>query len=295
MRTRPINGRHNSKVAAFPHIEKTGGTTVEALLKRHFGLRHLNVDSREGPDTYYTPADMAEDFRFYPFVRSIAAHRLRPFLDYGKLERRLMWYVWLRDPVDRYVSHCQHQIEKMGVRADFPAWLRMAKYRNFQVRKLAGKEDLEAAKQILATKMSCIGLLERFDESLLLLRHRMQWPGLTVAYGKPRNPARTRGVRERITDQLDKHFDDARAANALDQALYDYAVGVLYPRLREDYGESRLRHDLGTEFAQPRRRLRAEIREFESRAFGRLVYKPFLKASKLLRRVRNSPGRSGSR
>ena len=124
----------HERIIAFSHIPKTAGMTVQLLLRRHFGLRHLDLPK----GFIYTEALLSRDLRLNPLIRSLAGHSLRPFVDFGALEDRLVWYTFLCDPVKRFVSHYQHAVEKGGVQTPFDEWLREPENANWQVRMLAG-------------------------------------------------------------------------------------------------------------------------------------------------------------
>ena len=186
------------RLFCFTHVPKSGGTTLDVILRRHFGLRHMDVLPRRG--WLYTYQDLVADLRLNPFAQSLSGHWIRPFIDYREYAERLLWYTVLRDPVMRYLSHFQHHIEKLGASRSFEDWLGDSIQHNWQTQHLAGEQDVEAAKQILATRFRFVGLLERFVESLLLLQHQLGLEDLPIAYGRPRNPARSSDTRERLRD-----------------------------------------------------------------------------------------------
>ena len=260
-------------IITFAHIPKTAGMTVQFLLRRHFGIRHLDLPR----GFVYTKELLSRDLKLSPQVRSLAGHSLRPFVDFGTLDDRLVWYTFLREPVNRLLSHYQHAVEKNGVTAPLDRWMTDRTAGNWQVGMLSGAEDLDAAKQILDTKIRCVGLMERFDESLLLIRHRLQLPHFNVAYGKPRNTARRSDLRKRICEQCERHREEVMERNALDLALYDYAVNELYPRQVAEYGEDRLRGDLETAFGGIRRTVPEFLRYYECVLFRKAFFLPMAK------------------
>lgn len=269
----------------FAHIPKTAGMTLQLLLRRHFGVRHVDLPKGDS----YSPEHLRRELRLNPFARSLASHALRPYVDFGELEGRLAWYTFLRDPVKRFISHYQHEVEKGGLTWSFEEWMERpqerhwrVRPRNWHVRMLAGEEDLEKAKQTLATKIRCVGLTERFDESLLLIRDRLQLRNLRVAYAKPRNPARTGAVRQKILDEYERYEERIIEHNKLDIALYEYAVNELYPRQVEEYGRERLQTDLEREFAQKGTRLPESLRYWGNTAYRRLWYLPARRCARVL-------------
>lgn len=262
----------DDSILTFCHTAKTAGTTLQLLLRRHFGIRHLDLP-RGDP---YTATRLRWELRLNPLVRSIAGHSLRPHVDFGPYEDRLRWFTFLREPISRYISHYQHSVEKHANKATFEAYLKDPTRWNWHVRMLAGEEDLEAAKQMLATKIRCVGLTEHFDESLLLIRHRMKLEDFVVAYGRPRNPARTSEVRRRILEAFDTYRDEICERNRLDLELYGYAVQELYSRQRQEYGEARLRHDLETEFTERNATFSEQFRYYQCVGFRKMFFLPII-------------------
>ncbi|MCH8148855.1 MAG: sulfotransferase family 2 domain-containing protein [Planctomycetes bacterium] len=261
------------RIIVFSHIPKTAGMTVQLLLRRHFGLRHLDLPK----GFIYTEALLKRDLRLNPLVRSLAGHSLRPFVDFGALQDRLVWYTFLRDPVQRFISHYQHAVEKEGVQTPFDVWLRAPANSNWHVRMLAGREDLERAKEVLSQTVTCVGLMERFNESLLLIRHSLGIPELKLSYGVPRNTARRSDLRQRIRNECDRHRAEVMERNALDGALYDYAVEVLYPAQVERYGRQRLDEDLERAFSGRVSTVPSAIRYWQSALFRKMFFLPITK------------------
>lgn len=246
------------------------------LLHRHFGWRHIDVHYRIPGLVVYRPRDLRFDLRINPLAQSLSGHSLKPFIDFEEFEDRLVWYTILRDPVSRFISHYQHEVEKGGKSHDFHTWMRTFRRANWQVRMLAGEEDLEAAKQILASKFRCVGLLEHFNASLLLIRHRLGLKNFAVQYSRPRNPALKGDVRRRILEQLDQYFDEILENNELDLKLYEFVVKDVWPKQVEEYGIRKLQHDLQVEFSQRVSGCWERWRHWENLVYRNLVYKPLL-------------------
>lgn len=143
----------------------------------------------------------------------------------------------------------------------------------------------------ICKRVRCVGLTERFNESLLLIRHHMNLENFVVAYGQPRNPARKGEVRKRILERFDKYRNEVHDRNRLDLELYDYAVRELYAEQVRRYGEDRLRHDLETEFTERRPTISEQFRYFQSVGFRKVFLLPIL----ALRRRMARSGADGAR
>jgi hypothetical protein len=273
----------------FTHVQKAGGTTVEVLLRRHFGLRHMQVDPRSG--WRYDPDDFRFARRINPLARSFASHWLRPFVRFGRLDERIVWHTMLRDPLRRFLSHYQYMVEEMGSRKTFDEWMRQPLQHNWQTQLIAGEADVGAARQILAERYSSVGLLERFDESLLLMRDRLGLGNMPLGYVR-HNAARSSRLKEETQARFHALEAECREYNALDLELYEYVTAELYPAQVEAYGAARLKADLVTEFRDVNGSTAARLKEFGNIAYRRAVYLP---ASRLRRGLGRSDGEAEQR
>lgn len=288
-----MNGIRPDAIFTYCHIQKVGGTTWLTLLRRYWGVRHQELVTRAGQ--VLLPHQLERDLACNPLVRSIASHGTWPCFRYGRYDERLVWYVSLRDPVARYLSHYQHHAERWATHQPFEQWLDIEMQKNWQTKVICGQErpapaDLERAKEILATKMRVVGILERFNESCLLFRRFLGWDGFKVAYGAPRNTARRGDAVERVRQNFDTYRDRIAENNAMDIALYEYALKEIYPRQIAAYGEEQMRRDLETQFGEDRPTMGERIREFESNALRRYVYRPLIMVGDILQRRRRGRG-----
>jgi len=247
-------------VYAFVHIFKTAGTTLTAILRRNFGVRHFD-DRILGQDRLLTAADMRRLLRVSPFLASIAGHQTRPFSDLHEAVPDIHYYTFLRDPFQRTLSGFQFVMFTEGkrgrhltttgqIRATFVAHVRH--FSNWQTRHLADVADAEAAIKMIQTRIPFVGLVERFDESLVMLRKWMGKADLNIAY-TPLNVSAKRHLESRsraakpeklrpVSDFLRQVPEDpelnemVREANREDQKLYDHVTSSAYPTLRQWYG-----------------------------------------------------------
>lgn len=259
----------------FTHVQKAGGTTVEAVLRRHFGIRHMVVDPAHG--WLYGEQDLAADLRINPWLKNICGHWIRPFANFGRFRERMVWFTMLREPVARYLSHYQHHVEHWNKKKRFEKFLTRPQQRNWQTRLIAGEPDLGAAKQILTAQYSSVGLLERFDDSLLLLRKALGFPKMRLNYGRVRNAASSSQLRDQLLEAAEQHRDACMENNRLDLELYDFVVREIFPAQVRAYGEGRLQHERVAEFSSPSNTLGARAREASNLAYRKAIYLPMLK------------------
>ena len=268
--------RNTGKILAFSHIPKTAGMTLNYLLRRHFGCGHLSVSYR-GNQVVYTARDLKRDLRIQPFIKSISGHSLKPFVDFREFS--LCWYTYLRNPVDRFISHYQYEVEKGGKRCSFREWYKTFHRENWQVRMLAGEEDLLAAKQILLEKFVFVGVQEHFDESLLILRSRLGIDDFEVSYAKPINASQSGIIRTNIGQNYESYEAEILEQNRLDIELYQFVTEEIWSRQLRDYGVENMQSDLRSCFGKLfglQKRIEYGIKNIAYLSQRNLIYKPFV-------------------
>lgn len=222
-----------SPILAFAHIPKTAGTTLTDLLRRHFGTQLMAARSR--PDSHwstYRYTDLAQDLKIYPRLRCITGHCIKPFEDFGKVNSRLRWFTFLRDPQSRFISHYVHQ--QTGShdhhKLELNTWASKLNRRNWMTRMIAGEEDLEAAKQIIQDKQIVLCLTEKFDESLNLLSRHYNLAGLATPPKRSLMVSRSSFIADQILSDLPRYQATIDENNSLDQKLYDFAKQEVWPK-----------------------------------------------------------------
>lgn len=240
---------------AFIHIEKTAGSTLTGILRRSLGTRHCDVRGwREGwneEEDRFTPDDLRRTQKIYRHLQSIAGHGVRPRERLDLVDPGIRFYTFLREPLARCASHYQHQVQKMGRTVPFLEWIQNERYRNFQVKKLAGVEDARAAIQILDERVGFVGLMEHFNESLVMWQQFCQPLTIDIRY-RSRNVANDALVHWTLI--MDQASCAALAeANGEDLRLYRYVVEEAYPRQKLQFGSelsqrvSEFQHDRPTQ------------------------------------------------
>src|SRR5690606_24103420 len=221
---------------------KTAGSTLRRVLWHRYGSGHV-VHTR-----MVDPAPRTEELRAQIRAgrppRAITSH-----IGYGLHERlpgdlRYRHITILRDPIERTVSHYyfalkQENLDEGTTLLDFcrgdaaspsalRAWNNQTAYLSgLRVRQLHDghpfdpteyDEALLARAQANLDRFAAVGLVERFDESLLLLGRTFGWPLVTLR-SLPRNVGR-RPRRLALTAEERAALE---AANRLDLALYRHA------------------------------------------------------------------------
>ena len=219
----------------FLHLGKTGGMTLERVVRRHYPADvTYAIDGRDSRSSIARlaalPDDVKRRFRLVTGHAHFGLHELLP--------QASTYFTVLRDPVERVASlynyvqrrpghHLYEALtrEQMSL-ADFVGSGISVEVENGQTRLLAGadgrtlpfgacsRELLERARANLETRFRVVGLTERFDETLLLLREAFGWRRL--CYVK-RNVTRHHSWRETLDPVAVRAIEDR---NALDLELY---------------------------------------------------------------------------
>lgn len=259
-------------VVFFLHVAKTGGTTLNTVLAR--GVRRPR---RQSIDSFL---ERGRSYRAMPPERRDSFDLVHGHFYFGlhrATRRPVVMLSMLRDPVERVISHYygnpsrrpDHYMHAAALRFPLGEYLVRAKEMhaegalevdNFMVRLFAGEESLavpfgavggalfEQARRHLR-EMHVVGVFERFEESVLLLRRVLGWSRLRCLYTR-----RNVGIRPRLVE-LDvatrRALDDC---TGWDRELYAEAQR-LFERQRAAAGAA-----LGVELG----RFRRELAVFES-------------------------------
>lgn len=257
-------------VFTFCHLRKTGGITFTQILRREFGLKHLDGITRY-PDgkNIYRGKDLQLDRWIYPSIRSLAGHGVRPFLDYGDFADQMRWLTILRSPSERYVSHFIHHVEHFGYDESFRTWMQIEQHQNDQTKTIAGVANIELAKKLL-NEFYWVGFTEDYNESMLMLEGA---PGCSFSteYSKPSNVAKNLKFDKK--QLLREYTDEVAERNQLDQELYDFARDQIWTRQKKWLSD-----------ATPSRPAPKSKGVLPNRLKRNFVYKPFLRLSRVFGR-----------
>jgi len=240
------------QLVGFPHISKTGGTTILTILRSTFGTSHCDVESWRNKRENATAQDLKRLLKVYPHLESISGHAFRPHEGYETV-RPISYFAMFREPITRCISEFQHQIEMRGRDWSFEHYIKRVGFNN-QTRFLCGSADHEAAIKIIEEKFNKLVFQGRLNCSYAI-----------------KKAAKKNSIRNEIL------ADEAKIAlikecNAEDFKLYQYVKEVKYPEHKKAYGHS-LENDLSNfaplGFNQTNIRL--------NRLYRNAVYKPALR------------------
>jgi hypothetical protein len=258
-------------VLAFIHIPKTAGSTISTILRNSYCTRHCDI--RLGDD-FREPVLSSLVLRRIRWVHwrlgSIAGHGVVPHSDLQVAYPNIRFYTFLRDPLHRCASEYQYLVRRDHLSVPFAEWIQTDLARNRMTKKLCGREDADVALSILRRRVGFVGLTERFDESLLLLRSWLADPALDIRY-RPKNVTRDNHIKNRLLRQRPTR-QMLIGANREDLRLYDQVVRSIYPEQERAYGEG-----LSTEvqrFQASNVRPRPYPRQLVSLLLREMIYKP---------------------
>lgn len=228
----------------FIHIERAGGTTLHHILRNNLlsflTLRPLLWSNDE--ETVFTAGELQALLRLLPFTKGFGGHTTRVYANYERVTSQpVRYFTFVREPIERYLSHFQYQVDRLGAPWTLETFAAESRLSNFMTTRIAGTADVDRAKRLLRSKFAFVGLTDRFDESLHLFRHSLDLPGFDLRYER-QNAGRDRGQGVNGAHagfQLsDGDLELVRAQNLLDIELYDFVRTELYPLYAEQYGPS---------------------------------------------------------
>jgi hypothetical protein len=277
---------------AFVHIEKTAGTTLNRILRRSFGTRHCDIrlplakrkhdilDRRVAVD----PADLRRVRHLYRNLRGIAGHNVKPYVNLQDECPDIRFFTFLRDPTAQLRSHFLHDglDRRLGhTYAVFDQWISANWAHNWQTKMIAGEANAQKAVDLISDRIGFVGLTERFDESLLMLRQWLGEPAIQMEYQSVNRLADKRGQQDaaRIKSEM-SYFDSPvvrariQEVNAEDQKVYDFVTATIFPRQRATY-QGDLPSDL--QGLQQRNKQATQLNEpWDGRFMRNYIYKPLL-------------------
>ncbi|MDG2384692.1 MAG: sulfotransferase family 2 domain-containing protein [Pirellulaceae bacterium] len=226
----------------FVHVPKTAGTALFALAAKIYGrvpgqvdprVVHLKINWNES-DGGFDVVNTLDKHKGYPirFISGHCSHQLRNRLPFDPIMISM-----LRDPKSRVLSAYnnmrrdkQNGYHELATRMSLPEILEkraIPELENGQVRRLAGlplnigpldQAHLQTAKRHMDQEYAAVGLTERFDETVELLRILLRWPRKGYM---PWNVAPPRQAELEISSEARQLIEDR---NAFDIDLYAHAV-----------------------------------------------------------------------
>ena len=227
----PVISRGGAHPVIFVHIPKTAGTTLTQVVRRAYK-----------PDEviFLYETRIPQSVELFNRLPEAAKRRLKMVLGHvgfglhEHMGRACTYATVLREPVERIISYYYFVLRSPGHFLHGPAkelglegFARSEashKLTNGQTKYLAeldgldaSRDTLETAKRHLENYFSVVGLIERFDETLMMLRRAAGWG---IPYYDKANVTAHRPEKSRVPASA---VDTIREHNQLDMELYDWA------------------------------------------------------------------------
>jgi hypothetical protein len=224
--------QENLKTLIILHIPKTAGITLQNI-----AIRHYNQD--EVVFLYHD--ETINNFKKYPSkknVRLLMGH-FRVIHGVHQLLKQPYTYVTvLRNPIEQVISHYYYMLHSDDprheeIKQDYKSLEEFAQCGwafNFQTLFISGipqkelyknpNEVLELAKKNLNKHFEVVGITERFDELLILLKNKFSWQHIHYQKYNVGNKRPT------FADVSNKTLELIRKNNELDMELYAYAEAI---------------------------------------------------------------------
>jgi hypothetical protein len=227
----------DSPTVLFLHIPKAGGTTLGEFV---FNQCRTDDEYDEGliksgvffmSHGFFKESDLSvpehvQKILRRPDLRAVVGHFWFGLHEY--INRPSTYITLLRNPVERIVSlyHYLKLEDKMSIEK-FTSSPPFKEADNDQTRRLAGvdpeiggcaPEHLRAAQENLRKHFSVVGVTERLDETLILLKRKFGWTKEIASYPRNVNPNKP------LANSLSPEIREAiRKRNELDYELHQYA------------------------------------------------------------------------
>jgi hypothetical protein len=223
-------------IIRFLHIPKTAGSTLNSILHRVY----------EGKNYFHFTGDLDKDKIKYLELTKNAHDHIHYYTGHAPIKTGLPdvdnapAITFLREPVKRVMSFCQHVSEGKSpyLREKYPPknfcldeFLESGNHElsnlqtkmlinrmvhlgsSVQLEKMSGSEAIDKATQNLFHKISCFGIQEYFDESLILFSNRFKWK---MPWYKNQNVKNNK----KLIEFKDHHMKKITELNVLDLAVY---------------------------------------------------------------------------
>lgn len=271
----------------FLHIPRTGGSTLHWILRRQFQADET-LAIVKGYDPWAEIASLPQSHRMQ--IKYVWGHLYYGIHQY--FAQPATYITFMRDPVDRIISHYHfvrshpnhylHQAVVSGNMSlkDYITSDLSSELINGQTRMISGllateeltEQSLVLAKANIERHFSFVGLMERYDESLVIARRLFGWHNV---YYVRKNVSRGRQSKQDVPQDV---LDIIARRNQLDIELYQF-VRERFDQAIEAYGPA----------------FRADVIRFQAlNALFRALYTGYKTVSSPFHSVRNQLRRAGA-
>ena len=222
----------------FLHLPRTGGTTLRDILSKQYSEK-VTFENR-------TLIEMDDNFNKNTINEKSGYRLIKGHVFFGVHEfipQHCTYFSMMRDPIERTIStyhyiknRPRHQFHELANKLSIGEFVKSGEHRmvnNGQTRLIAGRhtalkipfnemnsDHLEQAKANIAKHFILVGLTERYNETLLMLKKLLKWktPTYSIANAVKRDD-RTKHIEPQLKELIIEY-------NQLDLQLYDYVSGL---------------------------------------------------------------------
>lgn len=216
----------------FCHMIKAAGTTLNYIFRNNYGYNF--VETQKEP---FTPKDLEILLSINRNIKAIAGHHLKSYTGLDSVCSDLEYITFLREPIDRYISHYNHSRTRNYHQLTLEEWTKKLPLQhaelNYQTKFIAGSDDLERAKKILANDFAFVGLAEKFDESLILMKKILNLQDFDSRYQRMNVNQKKLITKNEISHDF---MEELRELNKLDYELYRFINDELFEEQKCKYG-----------------------------------------------------------
>lgn len=237
-----------NQVVNFVHIPKTGGQTLHKIIMRKFTPQEIYYfehffNYKKYIDEFINTSKKDNKFKYIKGHVGFGLH--------NKLDRNFTYVTILRNPVKRTISHYNYILNHLRNTNKYKKIKNKTIYEyvsdynlnNIQTRFLAsndgfpimkedkeyiGIKELKRAKNNLKENFDFVGILEKFNKGLLLLKEVLNLKDIQyVKWNKTKNKTQKKSVSRSINQFI-------KEKNQIDFKLYGFACKLFEERIKED-------------------------------------------------------------
>jgi hypothetical protein len=215
------------------HMPKTGGTTLKKIINKNYNtskIHDIYLDRSQLPITMGKLSNQPVD--------CIQGHF--PFGIHEYFNRKATYITMLREPIDRVISEYYfirsipwHNLHKKVKEMSLEEYQNSPNKCNLQTHFILGdkfgkelsNKDLQRAKKILMEHFSLVGITEKFDESIFLMKEILGWQDI---FYKKANVTKKRLSKNAIPPKVLQQISNN---NNFDLQLYAFAKKLLIKNL----------------------------------------------------------------
>jgi hypothetical protein len=245
--TAESNIAQSDRALIFLHLPKCGGTTLNRIIEWEYNpVRIFSIDPILYLWSYHK-------LNRWPASRLVKLQVLKGHMPFGihrRLSQPFTYITFLRDPVERVISayyfarnYLLHPKHRWISKLTLEEYVRISPNHNVQTKYLSGREFvgdyhagdcteemLAMARENLLRHFSLVGLTERFDEGLAILKIIFGWQ--ISKYAKF-NVTKTRLKKTSLPAST---VELIKERNQYDVSLYDFGVPI-FNEIRARYGD----------------------------------------------------------